>query len=239
MKKLIKMILAGVAATLLICSLLVTASAACSHEWEYKSGTIDCTDHCISTITYECSLCHETKTEKGESSHKSNGTIRDDGVNQYTVCKECGDEFVICHHNWQYDSGRIDCTNHCISIITYRCNTCNATKTENGVNSHKSNGVFYYEGDRMMTYCKECGDAYSIDPVSREPVETPPETVKTVGTASEKPSSENPSVKGNDLTGTADGKKEKVNVISVFVGLAMICALAYVVCRFADDKKRY
>ena len=68
-----------------------------------------------------------------------------------------------CDHNWVYDSGYIDVTRNCLSIITYKCSVCSETKTEEGVNSHKPSGSYkYIDQDTCMAFCKECSSWYEL-----------------------------------------------------------------------------
>ena len=135
----------------------------CDHDWQYESGYIDVTRHCLSIITYKCSLCSDTKTEEGVNSHKPSGTYKYvDADTCMAVCKECATWYELPCHVW--DNGKVDRSPTCTSAGTfvYTCVFCKGRKTE--VISKLSHDL---DADGV---CKVC--SLDLSEEDNQPVET-------------------------------------------------------------------
>ena len=151
-----------------------TTPAECSHQWTEKGRTNTCVQDGV--INYECSVCHETKTESIQAlghdysaAVTKEATCTEAGVRTYT-CSRCEDSYTeeikALGHDYKAEvTKKATCAE--AGVTTYTCSRCGDSYTEAiDALGHDYKGAVTKEatcteaGIRTYT-CSRCGDSYT------------------------------------------------------------------------------
>ena len=131
------------------------------HRWDEISRT-PATHLSEGEVKYSCTGCGMEKTETLEKDpeHKIYGAWTNaDAENHQKVC-ECGEDTIVEAHNWNAGTVTIQATHTKEGLMTYVCEGCGATKTEQieKTAEHKIYGAWTkVDEDSHQKVC-ECGE---------------------------------------------------------------------------------
>jgi len=154
----------------------------CPHQWENGSETVNPSHIQYGTYTETCSLCGETKEtliDKLEDHNYSAWTSC--GSEEHQKICECGDTIKEAH-NWDEGLITTPATHTVIGVMTYTCEDCEATKTEDVpiLIGHTYSGWAKLNDEQHQKVC-ECGNAIAENHNWDEGVPTTPATYTSDG----------------------------------------------------------